>query len=457
MRRFLAILLIGVLCVCAFAGCGGSGNTTTTAAPTTAAPTTAADTAATTTAAAATAAATTEAATTAATTQAANPVTLNFMLNSPELTEYYNDMVAHYTAENPHVKIDMEILQNDYQTVLKTRLNSGDVPDMFLTSAYNDNIVFSDYIYNLNNEPFIKNIQPAILTSATHEGNITGYPFVVQGHSFIYNKTLFAQAGITELPKTLEDYKTVCEKLTAIGIQPFSTGFAEWWVLPQTTYPSMSDAYDGDYEKLFAEVEAGTLNFGDLPQVDFAFDLLDLIKQYGGDKPMESTFDIQVSDFANGTVAIIHQGTWAEDGIRSVTPDIDLGFLEAPRLDGKSVVAVESNLTFRVYKDSKNRDEVLKLLDWLTNSPYGKNWIPNEIKQISPQIGAAAPDTQLAKATAASQDANITCPWWIFKGPDGIENPFGTAFQNYVAGTASREATKQVLSQLFVDAFDAQQ
>lgn len=387
---------------------------------------------------------------------AAGAVTLNLMLNSPELTEYYNDMAAAYNSENPNVTIDMEILQNDYQTVLKTRLNSGDVPDMFLTSAYNDNKVFAEYIYNLNDEPFIQNIQPAILTSVTQDGNITGYPFVVQSHSFIYNKELFAKAGITELPKTLSDYKDVCEKLNAAGIQPFSTGFGEWWVLPQTTYPSMSDAYNGDYDKLFADVESGALKFGDLPQVDFALDLIDLIKQYGGGKPMESTFDVQVSDLANGNVAIIHQGSWAEDSVRSANAGIDLGYLEAPRLDGKSVIAVESNLTFRVYKDSPNRAEVLKLLDWLTNSAYGKDWIPGKIKQISPQVGAAAPDTQLAKETAAAQDNKITCPWWIFKGPDGIENPFGTAFQNYAAGTASRDDTKQALSQLFVDAYDAQ-
>ena len=49
----------------------------------------------------------------------------------------------------------------------------------------------------------------------------------------------------------------------------------------------------------------------------------------------------------------------------------------------------------------------------------------------------------------------ITCPWWIFKGPEGVEEPFGTAFQNYVAGNADRDETKEVLTQLFVDAYDA--
>lgn len=380
---------------------------------------------------------------------------LTFLLNSPELTEAYKECFAEYEKEKG-VKITADILQNDYQTVLKTRLNSGDIPDMFLTSAYNDNKVFGDYSYNLEKEPFMKNVQSAILSSVTLDGHVTGYPFLVQSHSFVYNKTLFAKAGITKLPETLDEYKAACEKLVAIGVQPFSTGFAEWWVLPQTAYPSISDAYKGDYDTLFKDVEAGKIKFGDLPQLDFLFDLLDLIKKYGGNKPMESTFDMQVSDFASGKVAIIHQGSWAEASVRAITPDIDIGYLKAPRADGKSVIAVESNLTFRVYKDSKNRAEVLAFLEWLSTSSYGKKWIPDVIKQISPLAGAAAPDTQLAKETVSAQNDKITCPWWIFKGPDGIEQPFGTALQNYVAGTATRAQTKAALSKIFADAYEAQ-
>ena len=375
-------------------------------------------------------------------------VTLNFMLNSPELTEFYKDCFEKYKEETG-VQIEAEILQNDYQTVLKTRINSGDIPDLFLTSAYNDNKVYHDYTYSLNKEDFMKNVSPAILTSVTLNGEITGYPFVVQSHSFIYNKDLFKKAGITTLPTTLAEYEDACKKLVAIGVQPFGSGFAEWWVLPQTTYPSMSDAYNADVEK-------GKLKFGDLPQVDFALDLIDLIKKYSGNKPMECTADMQVSDFANGKVAMIHQGSWAESGIRAINSNIDIGYLRAPRLDGKSVIAVESNLTFRVYKGSKRRKETLAFLNWITTSDYGKKWIPEVIKQISPLNGASAPDTQLAKETASAQSQKITCPWWIFKGPDGIEQPFGTAFQNYAAGTASRAQTKAALTRLFVDAYDAE-
>jgi len=376
-------------------------------------------------------------------------VTLSFMLNSPELTEYYNNMAAAYNEfTGGRVTIDMFIEQNDYQTLLLSRLNAGQTPDMFMSSAYAENMLFRDFTVDLTNESFMAHIDPNVLNSVTVDGEITGYPFVLQSHAFIYNLDLFEQAGITQKPETLEELRSVCETLDAAGIQPFASGFAEWWVLPQTVYPAMSDVYGSDFEGFFASIAAGATVFGDLPELDFALDMLDLINEYSGNRPMESTFDDQVGSMANGTVAMIHQGNWAEDSIRSANPDIRIGYVLHPRLSGSAVLAVESNLTFRVGR-TENTQETLMWLEWLTTSDFGKSWIPEQIKQMSPQIGAAMPDSLLAEETAVYLDKGQTAPWWIFTGPEGIEEPFGRAFQSYVAGTSTRDQLRNELNSLF--------
>ena len=378
-----------------------------------------------------------------------NQVTLNFMLNSPELTEYYNNMAAAYNEfTGGRVTIDMFIEQNDYQVMLMSRLNSGNTPDMFMSSAYAENNLFREFTYDLTNEAFMSHIDPALLNSVKVGGAVTGYPFVLQSHGFIFNRELFAQAGISALPQTLAELRSVCETLVAAGIQPFASGFAEWWVLPQTVYPSMSDVHGGDFERFFADVASGAVSFGDLPELDFVLDVLDLINEFSGSRPMESTFDDQVGSMANGSVAMIHQGNWAEDSIRSANPNIDLGYVLHPRLDGRAVLAVESNLTFRV-GNTANLQETLMWLDWLTTSDFGKRWIPEQIGQISPQIGAAMPDSMLAEETAVFIASGMTAPWWIFSGPEGIEEPFGRIFQNYVAGTMNRDQVKSELNTLF--------
>ncbi|MCX7711474.1 MAG: extracellular solute-binding protein, partial [Clostridia bacterium] len=116
----------------------------------------------------------------------AKPVKLKLMMNSPENTEAYNDMAKEYNKQFLNVTLDMTIIQNDYQTVLKAKLNSGDIPDMFMSSAYADNVLFKDYSYDLTNEGFIKQIDPTFLNGVTLDGKVIGYPFLVQAHSYIY-------------------------------------------------------------------------------------------------------------------------------------------------------------------------------------------------------------------------------------------------------------------------------
>ncbi len=259
-------------------------------------------------------------------------VTLNVLFYSPELAEQYNDMVAEYKKATG-VTLDITVLQTDYRSVLTSRLNSGDVPDIFMSSAYADNSTYKDYVYDLTNEDFIKQIEPGALQGVISDGKVTGYPFLVQSHSFIYNKKVFRDNGITTLPKTLSEFEAVAKKLQANGVQPFATGFKEFWVLPQTAWQAIAnvptDNYGG-YEKFVGMLNSGALKFKDIPQMSQLFDLLDLIKKYGGPKPNESDFNDQTSALATGKVAMIHQGNWAEDSIRKTNPEVEIGLLVGP-------------------------------------------------------------------------------------------------------------------------------
>ena len=67
---------------------------------------------------------------------------------------------------------------------------------------------------------------------------------------------------------------------------------------------------------------------------------------------------------------MIHNGSWDEASIRAIAPDIDMGYVYMPRMDEKAVLAVESNLTFRVAKDSENLDTVLDFLNYMCTSDY---------------------------------------------------------------------------------------
>jgi raffinose/stachyose/melibiose transport system substrate-binding protein len=307
---------------------------------------------------------------------AKKPVTLNLLFYSPELSDQYKDMVAAYKTETG-VTLDITVLQADYRSVLTSKINSGDIPDVFMSSAYADNSTYKDYVYDLSNEDFIKKISPSALQGVTVGGKIIGYPFLVQSHSFIYNKKIFADLGISELPKTLPEFEAVAKKIEAAGIQPFATGFKEFWVLPQTAWQALAPVVVqnyGGYEKFVAALNAGTLKFKDIPEMSAVFDLLDLIKKYGGPKPNESNFNDQTSSIATGKVAIIHQGNWAEGTILKTNPDAQIGFLVGP-VGGTlnwAAIMFDSNQLSAVAKDTRTSRPPSTGLRWLTTPNTAK-------------------------------------------------------------------------------------
>jgi raffinose/stachyose/melibiose transport system substrate-binding protein len=386
--------------------------------------------------------------------QTQSGTTLTLMFYSPELQSQYNDMAAAYKAETG-VNLDITVLQTDYRSVLTSRINSGDIPDVFMSSAYADNAAYRDYAYDLTNEDFIKNISPSALEGVTVNGRITGYPFLVQSHSFIYNKTVFRNQGITTLPRTLSEFEAAAAKIQAAGIQPFATGFHEFWVLPQTAWqaiaPVVVNKYGG-YANFVSRLNAGTLKFADIPEMSNIFDLLDLIKNYGGPKPNESDFNDQCSMLATGRAAMIHQGNWAEGTIMEVNPGADIGFLVGPAGSDASGAGImfDSNQTIRVNKSSKNLQAALAWLRWLTTSPYGKDWIPGKIKQLSPIAGAAAPNSRIAEETVAMMARGVPAyPWFYQMFPTGTEQELGAILQGYCAGLTDRRATLAALDDTY--------
>jgi raffinose/stachyose/melibiose transport system substrate-binding protein len=391
----------------------------------------------------------------------AQKVTLHLLVYGAATADAYNDLAAKYLAETG-VTLDFDLHTNDQQTVLRAALNSGNYPDLFMTSAYADNLGYKDYTYDLTNEDFIKLLQPSTLSGVTLDGKVTGYPFSVQAYSFIYNKKVFRDAGITDQPKTIADYETLAKRLQAKGIQAFATGYKEWWVLPQTAWgviaPSIQDVYGG-YASFVDKMNKGTLKFSQIKEMSSMFDLLDLIKKYGGMKPLESDFNDQIALLASGKAGMIHQGDWAEPQILKINPNAELGQLLTPVAAGaaKAGVMMDSNITLRVAKDGQNVKAALAFLRWMVTSPTAKTWYSAQAQAMSAVKAPQTPPTIIDKESLAlvSKGAPIY-PWYYQRFPTGLEQGLGVVLQQYVTGQLNRQQTLAALDDTYAKAAAAQ-
>ena len=106
----------------------------------------------------------------------------------------------------------------------------------------------------------------------------------------------------------------------------------------------------------------------------------------------------------------------------------------------------DSNQTIRIAKDGKNLKAAVAWLRWLTTSDYGKKWIPDKIKQLSPIIGAKASTAELAQATVALLGKKApSYSWYYQRFPSGLEQGLGLILQGYCAGQTDRQQTLDAL------------
>ena len=143
-----------------------------------------------------------------------------------------------YKEQNPGFNLEVESISDRtaYLQKLKILASSDELPDMFDSDAdtffqsladdgqiadidalYNE-LGVSDKIYD--NAKEYQRLSNGFLGLICWQAN-TEY--------FWYNKTDFEKAGITETPKTFDEFFADCDKLKAAGITPISIGGASTW------------------------------------------------------------------------------------------------------------------------------------------------------------------------------------------------------------------------------------
>jgi len=371
----------------------------------------------------------------------AEPVTISILQSQPEYTDAYNAYISEYKKVAPNVTIDLQVLQTDYPTVLKSRIAAGSIPDIFMTTAGGELKAYAEYSADLSNEPLASAMSESVKKDMTYDGKLMGVPLVMDSFPLIYNKKLFAEAGITELPKTLAELEEVCKQLESKGITPFANGYKEWWVQKHIFQHFIVGA-SSDPAKLVNDFIAGNTKFADHPILLNYFDFIDLTVKYGDSKPLESDFNAQVGTFANGQAAMITgQGQWIESSVTKIDPDFDFGVMLYPVSDdpNQANVCAGSAQCLRVYKDSKVLAEAKNLLNWLYTSDYGKKWFGEVAKVISPVKDATAPDMKIPTAFAELTKITPSSGAPVNYSLDSFHQKFGEIIQAYIGGSKTKD------------------
>lgn len=380
----------------------------------------------------------------------AKEATINIFISQPEYADAIHKLIDEYKKVEPDVTISYETTQNDYPTLLKVKLNSGEVPDIFSSTSGKEIELYKEYSYDLSDQPLMATMLSSIKQAMADVNGNGVYGIAIKGNYFglIYNKDLFEQAGIDKFPETISELEVAIEKLEARGITPFSSGFAEWWVFKHTFQHFLAAATD-NVPALIKKFENGEAHFKDYPELyNNFFHFIDLVKEHGDAKPLESSLNTEISSFATGRAAmIIGQGPWVEDSIKQIDPEIRIGFAGYPVSEDptESQVITGADQALRISKNSPVLQEVLNFVNWWYTSDYGKYWFTDVAGVVPPIEVDKESDYAIIRQGSEAVKEKGSAPLGIIYSTDSFHMAFGEAMQAYVGGEADKDTTCSII------------
>lgn len=373
---------------------------------------------------------------------AETPVEINMFITAPENSDAIRTLIDAYKLVQPNVTIHYETTQSDYPTLLKTRINAGECPDIFATTSGKEICLYQDFSYDIAGTPAGDALLPSVRSVMSSGVGVYGFHYVCNDFGIVYNRAIFQACGIERFPQTLSELNKACATLAAAGYQPITTGFLEWWVYKHI-FQHFLNATGEDPATLANRFARGEVHLSDYPALyDQFFAFIDLAVHYGDASPLETDLAAEEDAMATGRAAMmLGQGAWVEADLFSLSPALQIGFDGYPVSEDPAQCQIISgpDQALRVYRDSPVLRQALDFVNWWLTSDYGVAWISDICKVIPAVRGARVPNTAIATQGAALIAQKGSGILSISFSTDSFHQLFGDIMQSYVGGVIGRD------------------
>jgi raffinose/stachyose/melibiose transport system substrate-binding protein len=194
-------------------------------------------------------------------------ITFLHKYGDPRYTPYFDAVVAGYEALNPKVKIDVTAeTDQGVKDKLKVMAASNSLPDIYFSWAgdFTKKFVRGNLARDLTDQvtgDWKSSFTPAALDAYTYDGKLYGVPITLDAKYLVFNKRMFADAGVT-VPTTLEELLTACDTFKSKGItDPITFGNQYGW--PAIHFMTQLNAYHVPAATLAKDYDPATGEFTD--------------------------------------------------------------------------------------------------------------------------------------------------------------------------------------------------
>ena len=237
------------------------------------------------------------------------PVTITWWDTSNATNEAptYKALVKEFEAANKDIKVKyVNVPFDQAQNKFDTAAGSKGAPDVLRSEVgWTPAFAKKGFFLPLDGTEALAEqdkFKPNLIEQAKYEGKTYGVPFTTDTLAFVYNKQLFAKAGV-EAPKTWDDLKTAAATIKAkTGVDGFWGSTAGYYAQP-FLYGEGTDMVDAEAKKITIKSAEAKKAYGTW------LSLFDGKGLHKADVTADAYAHIQDA-FVNGKVASIVQGPW---------------------------------------------------------------------------------------------------------------------------------------------------
>lgn len=377
-------------------------------------------------------------------TENTGPVKLRFLSLAwqKESLQANKDLVAKWNADHPDIQV--EYVQGDWNSVhdqLLTSFEGGDVPDIFqYESAAIGEFSNQGYLADLSSlmsADFKAEISPGIWETVTHDGKITGVPFLLESQVVIANKKLLDAAGITVPPAdggwTWDEFQAHAKSLTK------GDTYGVAWALKSPTNRVMNLALNFDGKFFYEEGGKWTVKVGDGEKqvLQRIHDMLYTAKTAAPDA-LGLSGSGSLPGFFAGKYAMLPGSSSLRQQMVETAPE-GFEWVTIPPLKGLSATQAANPQTLSIPEDSPHKKQAMQFIEFFLNptnmATLAKgDWLLPTGKQAQAELVKMTNGEQGWDVAAASADDLSIAPFQKVDGyPEWKSKYAQPAMQEYFA------------------------
>lgn len=299
----------------------------------------------------------------------------------PEAVSAFDEMAERFNASQDEIYLEIES-PNDAMTVLKTRFVREDYPDIIgIGGDINySNFLDANMFMDISDFDGISDIKPAYMDIVKElefipQDGVHALPYVANCAGILYNKDMFEGNG-WEIPTTWSEFTALCDTISESGVAyPLYMGYKDTWTCMA---PWNALAVGLTPPDVCSQVNAGNTTFTE--QYAEVAEKEKALLQYAEPNPYAYSYNDACTAFARGESAMFPIGSYAVPQIQSVNPDINIDSFTFPANENAEDNVLNSgvDLLFAVMKESKNKEAVYKVLDFMFQDDTIQIYLDNQ-------------------------------------------------------------------------------